>query len=159
MAIEMKLDVNDPSVLWNIIESLPNTQNMPTPTQPMKDVFYQFCEEYLHYDLERGISGIDFGSMKTIDDCRDELMRMICEGAFVSHIRAWYGFGYEDFDDEEVYVNKSIDFIVEDMKDTSLPLGIYMNDISVLSENISLPYQYYLWIPEMDSILPFSIFE
>ena len=41
------------------------------------------------------------------------------------------------------------------MKDGSLPLDVYMEDASTLRYCVSSPYQYYLWIPEVDRILPF----
>lgn len=86
-------------------------------------------------------------------------MLMIQDSALSSYVCGQYDLDYEDFDDEEAYVNKLIDFIIKDMKDGSLPLGVYMDDASTLRYCVSSPYQYYLWILEMDSILPFSIFE
>lgn len=161
MSISMKVNVDRPSDFWYIVDRLPNTQNISMASKSLMDAFYEFANEYLTSELEDGISGIDFDSIKTIDDCRDELklMLMTQDSALSSYVRGQYDLDYEDFDDEEAYVDKSIDFIIKDMKDGSLPLNVYMEDASTLRYCVSSPYQYYLWIPEMDRILPFSIFE
>ena len=161
MSISMKVNVDRPIDFWYIVDRLPNTQNMSMASKSLIDAFYEFANEYLAPELEDGISGIDFDSIKTIDDCRDELklMLMIQDSVLSSYVCGQYDLDYEDFDDEEAYIDKSIDFIIKDMKDGSLPLDVYMEDASTLRYCVSSPYQYYLWIPKMDRILPFSILE
>lgn len=161
MSISMKVNVDRPSDFWYIVDRLPNTQNMPMASNSLMDAFYEFANEYLDPELEDGISGIDFDSIKTIDDCRYELnlMLMIQDSVLFSYVRGQHGLYCEDFDDEEAYVDKSIDVIIKDMKDDSLPLDVYMEDASTLRYCVSSPYQYYLWIQEMGIILPFSIVE
>ena len=161
MSISMKVNVNIPLDFWYIVYSLPGTQNMSMASKGLTDTFYEFANEYLTYELEEGISGIDFDSIKTIDDCRDELklMLMIQDSELSSYVCGQYDLDYEDFDDEEAFIDKAIDFIIKDMKDGSLPLDVYMEDASTLRYCVSSPYQYYLWIPKMDRILPFSILD
>lgn len=159
MSISMRVNVSEPLDFWYIVDELPNTQNIPMASKSLVNAFYEFADECLTPELEEGTSGVMFDSIKAIDDCRDELrlMLMIQDSVLASYVRGQYDLDYEDFDDEEAYIDKLIDFIIRDMKDGSLPLDVYMEDASTLRYCVSSPYQYYLWIQEMDSILPFSI--
>lgn len=77
MSISMKVNVDRPSDFWYVVDRLPNTQNAPLVSKCLMDAFYEFANEYLTSELEDGISGVDFGSMKMVIDCHDELELML----------------------------------------------------------------------------------
>lgn len=64
MSISMKVNVDRPSDFWHLVDRLPNTQNMSMASKSLMDAFYEFANEYLTSELEDGISGIDFDSIK-----------------------------------------------------------------------------------------------